>query len=1059
MINFAAKHISKIKSFSAKSLAIFCLLILVLTSIASSSYAALDYGTGRVRSCSDTNPSSVEGLEWDPTTGGKDTEFVLSNPLCLAIILSSYVAVKVSLAAMNYTCQSGSYIPRLLPSILHDSYDILKASKRAARSSTVNPACFSAIISAVTSLRLFLAEISIIYGVAEDVFENSRVCGANWKASSNKTYDFSVPSYKQAVENTVREWFRNNNTTNLTFENKTYREWFYGGIEVQDDPDGGDACLDPTGPKAETLGGTSYPRQQYYLRGLESGNFNCKKYELLPGKSYSDPDAMKKAHECCLSRSQNYICIEYNPVHIRATNGAADAIELSTNSIAGNIGSVSLSNISAKRKFCRGGEKCIIEGVTFETRYLDNDRFVCAETHSLCPYNFTLGGGTEYCDYYRDGIWDGDRWKIITTADIEEKNCSTKSEIRNADCTYNNKAGKCRNYCQYLTHCTQTSTSYSYRSSLNSPYFSEACLNFEGDSQNKASFGGGILIGAPRHFSTPIAQCVKETLENLFQNRAGHSKCTNVNEYPSADGTCPSGQYITEGNFVYKKGNKVKDNSFFEVIQNNLQFIVRLVLTLSIMFYGMNLLLSKSDIRNKKDILVYFLKIGLVMYFATGDAWQGMFFKGVYNASSELSRMVFKIKVGEEESKRDGCQFGRLYLQNGQETYSERLYSPGKEYLAMWDTLDCKIMRYLGFGPSVSTANVASLLLASFLTGPIGLYFAFSILIFAMLLIAVTIRALHIFLSSCISIIIMVFVSPIIIPLVLFEKTKNIFEEWLKQLISFAMQPMILFAYIAILIMVMDQTLLGSASYKGQGPFKSIDCQQRCVDRDGITVPYNGSQPPLCDQIGQKIINPLDDSVACLVDFNSFGKFPGLELIGISIPIVKNLFSNNVKERVLTILKGALIMYILYKFMDEIPGITSALIGGTKLPGANTNAMEMLNKLSGIARGIQKRLARGALKLGKKGASKGRDAIRELMDRGKNTEVPTRKGGADGTGKDNDGDGEDSTSDSRKGQDDDGLDGSSSSDPSKSVDGADDSSSSSDPSKKVGGNTKGDSDT
>lgn len=1037
MINFVKKHISKIKSFISKPLTLCCLLILVLTSISSSSYAALDYGVGRIRSCSNDSISKVEDLDWNPTFGGKDVEFVLTNPTCIGILISSYAAVKIAIALMNYHCQSGSAVPRVIPSLLLDSYEIGKATIRASRSSTVSPSCTPALIGAYASFTRFIAQIFITYGIANDVYNNSRICGANWMASSNITYSFSVPNYKQEVENTVEEWFRNNNTANLTFENKTYREWFYGGVEVTDNPDSGSACLDPTAPKTQTSDGAQYPRQKYYLRGLEAGNFNCKKYQLLEGKSYSDPDAMKTAHECCLSRSQNYICIEYNATHLR-----------SANAISQGFGG---SSIDAARKFCRGGEKCSIEGITFAANFLDNDRFICAETHSLCPYNFAIGGGSEYCDYYRDGTWDGNRWSLIKAADIEAGNCAPKSEIRNGDCTYNDKAGMCRNYCQYLTHCTKTSYSYSYKSSLNSPYFSEACLNFEGDSQNRASFGGGIVIGAPRHFSAPIAQCVKETLENLFQNRAGHSKCLNVNEYPSADGTCPSGQYVTDGNFVYKKGNKVKDNSFFEVVQNNLRFIVKLVLTMSIMFYGMNLLLWKTDIRKTKDILVYFLKIGLVMYFATGDAWQGMFFNGVYNASTELSRMVFKIRVGEEGvvvdekgnrvgSKRDGCQFGRLYLEDGRETYSERLYSPGKEYIAMWDTLDCKIMRYLGFGPSVSTANVASLIFAGILTGPIGIYFAFSIFIFAMMLISVTIRALHIFLSSCISIIIMVFVSPIIIPLVLFEKTKSIFENWLKELISFAIQPMILFAYIAILIMVMDQTLLGSASYKGDGPYKSIDCQERCVDRDGLTVPYNGSQPPLCDQVGEKVINPLDDSVACLIDFNSFGKFPGLELIGISIPIIKNLLSDNIKERVLTLLKGALIMYILYKFMDEIPGITSSLIGGTALPTASADAGTMLKNLTGLARNIQKRLTRGALKLGKKAGSKGREGIRAMMDKGKGPpQKPEKKGGADSTGKDKDGggSGEDSTSASKK--DVGGMDGTSSSSdpdgPSQGVDG------------------------
>ena len=54
------------------------------------------------------------------------------------------------------------------------------------------------------------------------------------------------------------------------------------------------------------------------------------------------------------------------------------------------------------------------------------------------------------------------------------------------------------------------------------------------------------------------------------------------------DGSCLSGQYVTDGNFIYKKGNKVKENSFFEMIQINMKFIVKLVLTFSIMLYGMN---------------------------------------------------------------------------------------------------------------------------------------------------------------------------------------------------------------------------------------------------------------------------------------------------------------------------------------------------------------------------------------------------------------------------------------------------------------------------------------
>ena len=953
------------RSFWASCLAqAFAALLIFIISYSSTAQASQDFGIGRVRNCSvgDEGNVSVEGLDWNPSYGGKDVDFVMSNPVCLSFALTSYASVKAAIALMNYACGTGSGVPRITPTPILDFYDIGKATIKGSGS----PSCVSSIVGATASLGTAVGLMSVTYGIAKGVFNNSNLCGAEWMRANDQTKTFSTSGYKQEVENQINAWIRDGNTENLNFDNKTYREWYYGGVEVVDSPDGDEVCYDVTQPKVDN----NYPKQKYYLKGSETGNYNCKKYLVQPGQN--DPlnnqpltearrVELQAAYDCCIRRSSKFVCIEYDPA------GA----------------------LSSERKFCRAGSKCDLRGITFATKFIDNDRQICAETYSLCPYNFSLSGGTEYCNYYKDGKWNESegRWKMITPEQLAAGDCVNNSEIRNADCTYNSLDGKCDNYCQYLTHCTRTSSVYPYNSGLSSPYFSEACLNFVGDSQNRVSYNAGFILGSQRHFSAPIAQCVKETLENVFYNRAGHSKCLNVNEYPSAGGICPSGLYVTDGSsFTYKKGNPVKTKSFFTTIQDNLQFAVKLVLTMSIMFYGMNLLLSKNDIRQKKDIMVFILKIALVSYFATGDAWQSMFFRGVYGASSEFSRMVFKIKVGEREEQRDGCQFGKIYLEDGTETFSPRTYPEGKEYLAIWDTLDCKIMRYLGFGPEVSAANIVMLILASFLTGPIGIYFALSVMIFGILLIAATLRALHIFLSSAISIIIMVFISPIVIPLALFEKTKSIYEGWLKELISFCLQPMILFAYIAIFIMVMDKTLIGSAEFSGdfaKTPFRTINCEKKCANADGSIVPYVDGEMPQCDQTGQKIIDPLNDSVACLLSFDSFGQFPGFEIIGISIPIVLNLFESHVKERVLTLLKGALVMFIIYKFMDEIPGITSALIGGTKLPTSNADGISMFKKTLGMARAIQERLARGALKHGKNAAGKAREGVRGMATTGK----------------------------------------------------------------------------
>ena len=945
--------------------------------ISKNSYADLDYGVGRIRTCNATT-GEVEGLDFNPTSGGKDVLFDMSNPVCITVVATSYAITKGAIATMNWKCGTGSKVPRLAPSPILDAKDIFRAGK-AAKTDTV---CLGFVTAAIGSLSASLIELGSIYGAATRTFSNSKICGADWVMPDPKNMTNSLPWHKQDVNLAVENYTRNDTSKlSLAADDKTYNEWYYGGVEVEDNPSDGNACEDVTRTTQ-----APYPKQKYYLKGMESGNYNCKKYNLHSGENDPLTNAplaedralkFKEAYNCCISRSKEYICVEFK------------------------------EGGTPKRKFCRAGTKCNIVSyglnITFQAKSLDQGRLICAETYSLCPYNFSIGGGTEYCDYYQDGIWnEGSKWSegywtMITQADIADglrnQTCNSKSEIRNANCTYNHLAGKCRNYCQYLRHCTKASEpEFKYISNISSPYFSMACLNFIGDSQNKTAFGGGFILGSQRHFSAPIAQCVRETLENVFHNRAGHSDCANYKEQQSADGLCSSDTYVTDedSGLPRKKGGKVKKVSFFTTIQDVMQNLVKMVLTLSIMFYGMNILIGKNDIRQKKDILVYIVKIALVLYFATGNAWQGMFFDGVYGASSELSRMVFKIQLNDKDAYRDGCQFGNLTNKDGVtiEAAIDKRYPPGKEYLAMWDTLDCKIARYLGFGPEVSAANIASLILAGFLTGPIGIYFALSVMFFGFFFIVATIRALHIFLSSCMSIIIFVFISPIIIPTLLFEKTKNIFTGWLTQLIGFCIQPMLLFAYIAIFIMVLDKTVIGSATFSGAPPSRTISCSKTCINSDGNVDPYVDGKKPDCNKPGQTEVDPMLDSVACLIKIDSFGKFPGLEVIGLTIPILINIFDHNAKEKVLTLVKAALVMFLLCKFMDEIPGMASILIGSGDSPtGPDATSKGMFDAVRKAVRTAQKRAVGATKKLGAPAARAGVNTARKMMSRGKSAEA------------------------------------------------------------------------
>ncbi len=964
------------------------------------SYAeGISHGVGRDRTCNSNGVPS--GLEFFTASNdrpvadpGDDLDIVLSNPVCLAFFLDVYVTVKATITTMNKACGSGSAIPRVYPSPLQDAADILMATQKAA---TGPPSCLAAVSAAAAAYGGLTATLWKLYSIAEDTYKNTEICGAKWESANPKEYDFSSPNKKQQVKDAVEKYIRDGETAKLTLEgadNVTYREWYYGGEEVSDNPQAGhEPCYDVTQPKVDG----KYPVQKYYMRGLAPGNFNCKKYDVVPGnldpltgQSITEDRVveLQKAYNCCKQRSANYICINY-----ASSTNTLDSVN------------------SSKKVFCKAGTHCNIggdvNGVTFEAKTMDSGRLICAQTYSLCPYNFTIGGGSEYCNYYQDGILRDGRWEMITKDDAAAGNCSSKSEIRNPDCTYNNKANKCMNYCQYLTHCTTTSLQdYHYNSDLGSPYFSDACINFVGDSQNHTAYGGGFILNSQKHFSAPIAQCVRETLENVFQNTAGHSRCFNENEYPDRDGNCPSGRYVENGSFVYKKGNSVKEESFFTVVQNNLRLVVKMVLTLSITFYGMNLLMGKADIREKKDILMYLTKISLVLFFATGNAWQGFFFKGVYGASSEFSQMVFKIGAQDSESRRDGCQFGMITNSNGEEISSGRLYPSGKEYLALWDTLDCKMMRYLGYGPELKAANIASLILASFLTAPINsaaIYFAIAAMFFGFCFVALTLRALHIFLASSMAIIIMVFVSPIMITMALFAKTNEMFKTWTKELIGYCLQPMILFAYIAFFITITDRVLIGSATFSGEAPSKAINCSKVCKDSNGVIKPYNSNNEVNdCSEPGDKLVNPMNDSVACLMSLDDFGKLPGLEMFGLTIPILMNIFTDNIKMKILTMVKGALVMLLLYKFMDEISGIATRLVGGSQLPQSTANARKMMNSMGSF---VAKSAERGKGAVKRAGGGVGEKAIKELKDkvrskasRGKSVSGEKDKGSSESKG-------------------------------------------------------------
>ncbi len=885
-------------------------------------------GVERVRSCDANGRFEFEKL-YEPETVngvsilrvGKEMDFNLKDPICLTEVLVNYLVVKGAIAGIATACGVRRPMPHPNPV---DDFKILSLS---AMKAPTNSNCAKAFaFGTLTPVTTALTSLGFPYELAKAEFGRVRICGSDWYKPnpSNYSMDKSEGSYSQ----TVKDDFANHKN-----------EHYFGGKEFSDNtnnPD--DTCIDPV----------SKSPLKYYLRGLQPGNYNCEKYNPAINTA-SLKDAYKKTYNCCLEKRKKYVCLE--------KYGGGDMI--GTQNTNSNV-YINLNINSNDIIFCKAGSKCNFKSnqtSVFEAFYRDNKRLVCAKSVSFCPFNFSVGGGTPFAEYTKDGI-NKDGKQIPFNPGIQDDCISDpntngcKSDIRNTDGSFNSSAGRIKNYCQYYTHCTAVDNStYSFNHNTLSAYFSRACIDFIGDSQNGKGVGvsldGTDYISSQNHFSAPIVQCIKETMENVFYNRAGHSRCLD-GSYGDKNHSCYGDSYITLNGRFFKKGNKVNNISQFEILQSKIKNVISGVLIISITFFGVKILMMNVGLENKKEILVYLIKIAIVIYFVNGTAWRDVFFDGIYNGSAEISKIFFKIKPKDQLNEK--CNFGALYTKTGNQIPAPNIsYPVNAKYLMIWDTLDCKIMQYLNYGPGLSSSTIMMLIVAFFFTGGIGIVFFTAILVLAICLISIVIRAMHIFIASCIAIIIYVFVSPIIIPLILFEKTKSIFDTWLNHLTSFSLQPIILFSYVAIFISLSEYVMFDKAIYKNG----NLVCEKHCLDANGNPL-FNSTA---CKNAQKEMHDPLNSTPVCILGFNDFDKNSTFAIFGIGLVGVKALFNDDLNIKLILIAKTAVFLYALAQMMDQIPDITTNLIG-ENIDAKSFNYIEMMKKLNENLKNIQKRMAR-----------------------------------------------------------------------------------------------------
>lgn len=668
-------------------------------------------------------------------------------------------------------------------------------------------------------------------------------------------------------------------------QNKHYRQYLFKGFEYEDNGDG--ACDNPSGQEWDKELGYSNGKQRYYFSGPgREPNFACQRYIA---KGLNDNEG-KKAFECCKKRAKDTICLEHKS--------------------------------GDKHKFCSAsGSECWIASnpVNPIVRYsifnsLENPNYLCAESFSVCPFNYPVAGGTEIAEIH-------------------------------------SKSGVLSNFCQYRRHCIKIPPTYEIKSSdIGANFFSDACTNRKGDSQfyNSLSSINSPIPLKSRNFSAPIFQCLKESLENNFLQIYGKNICADSGDYIKGN-KCINPLTKAQSPFLHRKGDQIGDN-LLSKIQKNFGYFIKLALIFAIIMFGYNILLATPEMFiQKKVILMFVIKIGLVSFFALDRGWHTAFMNSLLKISTDLSEMTFM-----PSPKNDGCNFPKYNyeslrklkssddmatgLNNFNTEYGTKPngYPPESYYLRIWDTLDCKLARALGYGPDINSENFTKMILAGFISGPLGITMLFASFAYGFMLISIILRSIHIATMSIVGVILLLFVSPITITCIMFERTKGIFENWYKQMFGFILQPMILFAYLGLLLTVFDNIFIGDAKFKDITPSTSnpaflstklneIDCADTATSK------------------------PSNNSIYCIFGYPSFKKYTGLEIFGIALPVLTNLN----RDKINTIIRAAIILFIFYQFLDKITFVARKLVGGADLKP--DDIPDIKSKVQKFTKGVQKR--------------------------------------------------------------------------------------------------------
>ena len=473
-----------------------------------------------------------------------------------------------------------------------------------------------------------------------------------------------------------------------------------------------------------------------------------------------------------------------------------------------------------------------------------------------------------------------------------------------------------------------------------------------------------------------IIQCIKDSLALLF-----------VNTNP-----CGGTVVASDGSTSVSSGYTT---AYFPDFQVAMRQVIKVAITLYFILFGIKMCLG-AELPSKGEFFVFGAKYILVLYFSVGittttyknghssttyhDGISTYMLPLFQNGATDLANIVYTAG-----GVRGLCD------------YSTKTYASGYEYLSLFDSMDCRVLYYLGLDLS-RLANIGymgiddgiAMLGAPMIAGLImpaifsfQIVFAVFLIIFAVFMLSVIIYFVNLLVLCTIGAALLIYMSPIFVPMALFAPTKSYFDGWLKLLTSFALQPMVVASYMALMLTIFDNAMFGDCSFINQQLEFNVGTASSPITKE---IPYfmlcdpwtttcaYGTDTSLtkCTQTIGYQMNPMQSGSSLTQTFTAL--FFDLTILNPSV--VGNMLSS--------LITLCLFAFLFYKFAEVLSQFTAELTGGINVGAIAGNPMALVDKAAALVKAYVKS------RMGdKKGAAK-------ELQKASGAEGKTRQGGESG---------------------------------------------------------------